>query len=62
MGLKDQVLALKWVQENIEHFGGDKNRVTISGNSAGAASAMHLMTSPLAKGQWIYAHSQCTNM
>ncbi|XP_015178357.1 PREDICTED: esterase E4-like isoform X2 [Polistes dominula] len=49
-GLKDQVAALKWVQENISHFGGNANNVTIFGNSAGAA-CVHLLTiSPMAKG------------
>jgi carboxylesterase type B len=50
MGMKDQVQALKWVQDNIEAFGGDKHNVTLTGFSAGGA-AVHLhYLSPLSKG------------
>lgn len=49
-GLKDQVQALKWIQRNIEHFGGDPKKVTISGMSAGGASVHYHMLSPLSKG------------
>lgn len=47
MGLLDSLLALRWVQDNIVHFGGDPDRVTIFGQSAGAASVTHLLLSPL---------------
>nr|CAI5853295.1 unnamed protein product [Callosobruchus analis] len=49
-GLKDQVMALQWVQDNIENFGGNKDKVTIFGQSAGAASVHYHMLSPLSRG------------
>ncbi|KAK5647704.1 hypothetical protein RI129_002596 [Pyrocoelia pectoralis] len=57
-GLKDQVMALKWIQENIANFGGDPDNVTIFGNSAGAASVCLLMLSPLATGLFHKAIAQ----
>lgn len=49
-GLKDQNLALKWIQANIHHFGGDRNRVTIAGLSAGSLSVTAHMVSPMSRG------------
>ncbi|XP_068232283.1 esterase E4-like [Palaemon carinicauda] len=49
-GLKDQTMALQWVQNNIQNFGGDSRRVTIFGESAGGASVHFQVLTPKAKG------------
>ena len=53
--MRDQVLALQWVQENIKHFGGDKDRVTIFGESAGSMSVMNHYLSPMYKGLFVFS-------
>ncbi len=49
-GLLDQIFALRWVQKNIQNFGGDPNSVTIFGESGGGKSVCALLASPLATG------------
>ena len=48
--LLDQIAALEWIRRNIAVFGGDPERVTIFGESAGATNVAYLMSSPLAEG------------
>ncbi|CAK1580354.1 unnamed protein product [Parnassius mnemosyne] len=42
-GLKDVILALKWINNNIERFGGDRNKITIGGHSSGASAVHYLL-------------------
>jgi para-nitrobenzyl esterase len=48
--LLDLVAALKWIKENIAQFGGDPEKVTIGGQSAGSGHTFNLTVTPLAKG------------
>lgn len=49
-GLLDQIKALEWINDNAIYFGGDKDNITIAGESAGSSSVSALCTSPLASG------------
>jgi para-nitrobenzyl esterase len=49
-GLLDQLQALRWVKENIRQFGGNPDRITVMGQSAGAVDICLLMTSPMSQG------------
>jgi para-nitrobenzyl esterase len=57
-GILDQITGLQWIQRNIAEFGGDPDRVTIFGESAGGISVSMLCASPLAKGLFHGAISQ----
>lgn len=49
-GILDQIAALKWIHHNIGAFGGDKNRISIAGQSAGCMSVQCLISSDLTRG------------
>ncbi|MBT4512679.1 MAG: carboxylesterase family protein, partial [Chloroflexi bacterium] len=57
-GTLDLIQSLKWIQDNIEAFGGDPNNIIITGESAGAMNVLSLMVSPPAEGLFHRALAQ----
>ncbi|WP_323132503.1 carboxylesterase/lipase family protein [Kineococcus indalonis] len=62
-GLLDQLAALRWVRENVRDFGGDPDRVTVAGQSAGGGSVLSLLASPPAARLFrrVVSHSSATS-
>ncbi|MBM7366007.1 carboxylesterase/lipase family protein [Gordonia hydrophobica] len=58
LALRDMIAGLEWVQRNIAEFGGDRDRVTIFGESAGGAAILTLLSTPAAEGLFARAISQ----
>jgi para-nitrobenzyl esterase len=61
-GIMDQIAAIQWVKNNIKSFGGDPERITIAGQSAGSAGVQAVVSSPLSKGMFQGAIAQSGTM